>query len=209
MIPNMGTKSAAASATKVSLASALFSGVQQRVLGALFGNPDRSFYGNELARLTQSGKGALQRELTRLLDAGLITLDVVGKQKHYRANRDAPIFAELHGIVIKTFGLAEVIRAALVPLADRIEFAFVYGSVAKRTDSARSDIDILLVSNTLSYAELIGALEGAESRLGRKISPVLQTRAEFADRRADGNSFLTRILEQPKVFVVGTESDIA
>lgn len=209
IIPIMGPKNANSSTANTGLASALFSGVQQRVLGALFGNPDRAFYGNELARLTKSGKGALQRELARLQGAGLVTMEAIGKQKHYRANRAAPIFAELHGIVVKTVGLADVIRAALDPLADHIEFAFVYGSVAKRSDSARSDIDLFLVSDTLSYADLIGALETAESRLARKISPLLQTRAEFDKRRTDHSSFLSRILEQPKIFVVGSESDLA
>lgn len=192
-----------------SLGAALFSGVKQRVLGALFTNPDRSFYGNELFRLTNSGKGALQRELARLQRVGLVNMEIIGKQKHYRANQASPIFEELHGIVIKTFGLADVLRNALVPFSSKIAVAFVYGSVAKRTDTSQSDIDMFIVSDDLSYSELIGALETAESKLARKISPTLQSRADLDRKRAEGNSFVIRVLEQPKVFIIGSEDDLA
>jgi predicted nucleotidyltransferase len=192
-----------------SLGAALFSGVQQRVLGALFSNPDRSFYGNELLRLTKSGKGALQRVLARLQRVGLINMQVIGKQKHYQANKAAPIFEELHGIVIKTFGLADVLRNALLPHSSDIEVAFVYGSVAKRKDRSHSDIDLFVVSENLSYQDVMKALESAESRLGRKINPTLHSRAELARKRAEGNSFVTRVLEQAKIFIIGAEHDLA
>ena len=204
IIPNMGTKE-----VDESLGAALFSGVQQRVLGALFTNPDRSFYGNELFRLTKSGKGALQRELARLRRVGLINMEIIGKQKHYRANQASPIFEELHGIVIKTFGLADVLRNVLGPFSGKIAVAFVYGSVAKRTDTSQSDIDLFIVSDDLSYSELIGALEAAETKLARKISPTLQSRADLDRKRAEGNSFVIRVLEQPKVFIIGSAHDLA
>ena len=110
-----------------SVADALFSGLQQRLLAVLFGQPDRSFYGNELLRLTGTGRGALQRELEKLVSADLVTVTPVGNQKHYQANAAAPIFAELRGIVMKTLGLADVLRTALNAVADRIELAFVFG----------------------------------------------------------------------------------
>ncbi len=204
IIPKMGSKE-----IDDSLGAALFSGVQQRVLGALFSNPDQSFYGNELLRLTKSGKGALQRELARLQRVGLINMQVIGKQKHYQANKAAPIFEELRGIVVKTFGLADVLRNALLPHSSGIEVAFVYGSVAKRNDRAHSDIDLFVVSENLSYQDLMKALEPAESRLGRKINPTLHSRAELARKRAEGNSFVTRVLEQAKIFIIGAELDVA
>jgi predicted nucleotidyltransferase len=192
-----------------SLGAALFSGVQQRVLGALFTNPDRSFYGNELFRLTNSGKGALQRELARLQRVGLVNMEIIGKQKHYQANRDSPIFEEVHGIVIKTFGMADVLSNALGPFSGNITVAFIYGSVAKRTDTSQSDIDLFIVSDDLSYSELIDALGAAETKLARKISPTLQSRAELERKRAEGNSFVIRVLEQPKVFIIGSDDDLA
>ena len=126
------------------IASALFSKVRQRVLAVLFGNPHRSFYANELIALAQSGTGAVQRELATLSEAGLLTVKRQGNQKHYQANTDAPVFAELRGLVLKTMGLADVLRAALAPLAPQIELAFVYGSVAKQQDTANSDIDVMI-----------------------------------------------------------------
>ena len=193
---------------RLGLADALFSGVQQRVLGILFGNPDRSFFSNELQRLAGSGKGALQRELDRLVRAGLATVRAVGNQKHYQANRQAPIFEEMRGIAVKTFGVADVVRQALLPLTDRTGAAFIYGSVAKRTDTARSDVDLLVVSDDLGYQQLIKALQPAEKRLGRKISPTLYSRAELAKKRSAKSSFIARVLEQPKIFVIGSERDL-
>ena len=189
------------------LGDALFAGVQQRVLGALFGNPERSFYGNELLRLTGSGKGALQRELDRLVKAGLVTVRSVGNQKHYQANPEAPIFEELRGIAVKTFGVGDVLRGALLPLAKKIRTAFIYGSVARRADSARSDIDLLVVSDSLGYQDLIKALQTAERGLGRKISPTLYSAVELAKKRSGRNAFVLRVLEQPKIFLIGSDRD--
>jgi len=189
------------------LGDALFAGVQQRVLGALFGNPERSFYGNELLRLTGSGKGALQRELDRLVKAGLVTVRSVGNQKHYQANPEAPIFEELRGIAIKTFGIGDVLRGALLPLAKKIRTAFIYGSVARRADTTRSDIDLLVVSDSLGYQDLIKALQTAERGLGRKISPTLYSAVELAKKRSGKNAFVLRVLEQPKIFLIGSDRD--
>jgi len=189
------------------LGDALFAGVQQRVLGALFGNPERSFYGNELLRLTGSGKGALQRELDRLVKAGLVTVRSVGNQKHYQANPEAPIFEELRGIAVKTFGVGDVLRGALLPLAKKIRTAFIYGSVARRADTTRSDIDLLVVSDSLGYQDLIKALQTAERGLGRKISPTLYSAVELAKKRSGKNAFVLRVLEQPKIFLIGSDRD--
>lgn len=186
-----------------SIAESLFSGVQQRLLALFFGQPDRSFYNNELLRLTGTGKGALQRELERLQSAGVVTAKRIGNQTHYQANRAAPIFEEIRGIVIKTFGLADVLRAALADLAERIELAFVFGSVAKGTDTAASDIDVLVVAEDLAYADLFERLAPAEATLGRKVNPTLYTPAEVARRQREDNHFITRVLEQPKIFLVG------
>ena len=135
-----------------SLADALFPKVRQRVLAVLFGNPTRSFYANEVIALAGSGSGAVQRELARLSQAGLLTVSRQGNQKHYQANADAPVFTELRGLVLKTSGLADVLRSALLPLAPQISAAFVFGSVANQQDTAQSDIDVLVVSASLGYA---------------------------------------------------------
>src|SRR3972149_5723600 len=148
-MPNMGIKIKAASAApRTSLAAALFSNTQQRVLAFLFGQPERSFFATELIGLAGGGSGAVQRELARLAQSGLVTVKRIGTQKHFQANPKSPLFAELCGIARKTVGLAEPLREALAPLAKRTTAAFVFGSVAKRSDTATSDIDVLALSGS-------------------------------------------------------------
>lgn len=203
IIPYLGAIIPLMITAATSIAESLFSGVQQRLLALLFGQPDRSFYNNELLRLTGTGKGALQRELERLQSAGIITTTRIGNQTHYQANRAAPIFEEIRGIVIKTFGLADVLRAALADLAERIELAFIFGSVAKGTDTAASDIDVMVVAEDLAYADLFERLAPAEATLGRKVNPTLYTPEEVARRQREDNHFITRVLDQPKIFLIG------
>lgn len=204
--PNMGisTTSSDSSAT----ADALFPKVRQRVLAVLFGMPDRSFYANEVIALAQSGTGAVQRELADLSAAGLLTVSKQGNQKHYQANASAPVFAELRGLVLKTMGLADVLRAALAPLAGQIDGAFIYGSVARQQDTAQSDVDLMIVSSTLGYGEVFGALEGATVSLGRKVNPTLYSPADWAQRLDSDNAFATRVWQQPKIWLIGNEAQL-
>jgi predicted nucleotidyltransferase len=192
-----------------SLAAALFSGTQQRVLGFLFGQPDRSFYATELISLAGVGSGAVQRELARLAQSGLVTVKPVGNQRHYQANPASPIYAELCGVVRKTVGLAEPLRAALAALAPQIKAAFVYGSIAKKEDTASSDIDLMLVSDTLSYGDAILALQSATEALAREVNPTIFTPQDLAKRLREGGSFVSRVLEQPKIWLIGGPDDLA
>ena len=191
-----------------SLSEALFAKTQRRVLGLLFGNPDRSFFANEIVRRAESGIGAVHRELATLEAVGLVTAIRVGNQKHYQANRASPIFKELRGIVVKTFGVADVLREALVPLAVKIRAAFIYGSVAKGSDTAASDIDLMVVGDEVSYSDLFALATEAERRLGRKVNPTVYTPAELRQKLAAKSAFATRVLERPKVFVIGSENDL-
>jgi predicted nucleotidyltransferase len=191
------------------LADALFSKVQQRVLGVLFGSPDRSFYANEIIGLARSGTGAVQRELARLEASGIVRATRVGKQKHYQANAHSPLFEELRGLALKTFGLADILRAALEPIASDIRAAFVYGSIAKGRDTVESDIDVLVISDRLAYADLFAVLEEASARLGRKVAPTIYSSKEFQKRVGSRNSFVVRVLAQPKLWLIGGEDDIA
>ena len=191
-----------------SISDVLFSGVQQRVLGLLFGQPDRSFYANEIAKLKMTGRGALQRELERMSVSGLITLTVIGRQKHYQANRNSPIFQELRGIILKTFGLADVLRLALAEYDNNIRYAFIYGSVAKGTDTATSDIDVFVIAEGLSYSHLLEALTKAEETLGRKVNPTLYSPEDFIEKVQSDNHFVTRVLNQQKIVLLGNENVI-
>ena len=191
------------------VADALFSAGQQRVLGLLYGQPERSFYANELIALAGGGSGAIQRELVRLERAGLVTTRRVGSQKHFQANAESLLFDELTSIVRKTFGLALPLREALAPLGKRISAAFVYGSVAKRSDTARSDIDLMVVSDKLTYASVYAVLESLHERLGRQVNPTVYSRKELARRLKSDNAFVKRVLDQPKIWIIGAESDLA
>ncbi len=210
-MPKMGTSKNQTTTTlrSSSLADALFSGTQQRVLGLLFGQPERSFYATELINLAGVGSGAVQRELASLSQSGLVTVKPVGNQKHYQANPASPIYDELCGLVRKTVGLAEPLRAALAPLATQIKAAFVYGSVAKKEDTASSDIDLMLVSDTLTFGETILALQAATESLGREVNPNIFTPQDFAKRLKEGGSFVSRVMAQPKVWLIGGEHDLS
>jgi len=208
-MPKMGTKhKSIAAPRRTSLAAALFSNTQQRVLSWLFGQPQRSFFATELIGLAGGGSGAVQRELARLADSGLVTVTRVGTQKHYQANPEAPVFAELCGLVQKTVGLAEPLRDALAPIASKITAAFVFGSVAKRTDTAASDIDIIVLSDKLEYADVFEALQKAEERLGRAVNPTVYAPADWRKKKASGNAFVVKVAKQPKIFLIGSESTL-
>ena len=191
------------------LADALFAKVQQRVLGVLFGNPGRSFYANEVIGLARSGTGAVQRELARLEASGLVRVTRLGKQKHYQTNPSSPIFNEVRALVLKTVALTDVLRPALAPVSRSIRAAFIYGSIAKGDDTASSDIDLMVVSDRLAYADLFAALEKASTELGRKIAPTIYSSKEFTKRVKQGNAFVKRVLAQPKLWLIGTDSDLA
>ena len=220
-VPNMGsiplhsTRAAIREATTrpadapTSIADALFTTTQQRLLALLFGQPSRSFFTSELIRLTGSGSGAVQREMKRLASSAMVTVKPIGRQKHYQANPESPIYEEMCALVRKTVGMVEPIREALLPLAERIALALVFGSVARGTDTAASDVDLLVVADDLTLEDLYAALAPVESSLDRRISPMLYTRHEYQSRRATGNAFLRRVLEGERLIVIGSEDGAA
>lgn len=193
----------------IGLADALFSKAQQRVLGLLFVNTNRSFYTNEIVRFVDSGIGVVQRELEKLTASGLITTRKIGNQKHYQANRDTPIFEELRGIMLKTVGLSDILRAALLPLSDKIRVAFIYGSIAKGSDTANSDIDVFIVSDDLALADLFNVLSPCEAKLSRPVNPSIYSRLELQRKLTEENAFVSRVLQQPKIFLIGSADDLA
>jgi len=204
IVLNMGSPAA----TPRGLADALFSPVQQRLLGLLFGQPDRRFQSAEIIRLADSGVGAVHRQLSRLAEAGWLTALRIGNQKHYQANRACPVFAELHGLVVKTVGVVEPLRQALEPKAKSIHAAFVYGSVAKGTDTARSDIDLMVISDRLGYPDLFEALQSAEAVLARPVNPSVMSLAEWRAQRSRKDSFASRIAAQPRLLVTGSDDGL-
>lgn len=190
------------------LSGALFSSVQARVLGLLFGQPNRDFQMTEVIELAGSGRGAVQRELEKLTEAGILVANINHGRKTYQVNRDAPIFSELHSIILKTVGLVDPLKMALMRYRNKIDVAFVYGSVAKGEDTAKSDIDLMIIGDDVGYSEIFSALQNAERILHRPINPNLLAKNDWARKLADKSSFVTRINQQPKLFVVGTSDDL-
>jgi len=192
----------------VSISNALFSKVQQRVLGLIFGQPERSFYTSEIVRSLRSGTGAVERELSRLRRSGLVSVENIGNQKHYRANRQSPIFEELQGLIIKTVALTEPLKKSLEPYSARIKAAFVYGSVAKEADTALSDIDLMVIGDDLDYSEIYTALHSAEEILRRKINPIFLSSADWQRKASQKGSFVSQIAASPRRFIFGAESGV-
>lgn len=181
------------------IGDALFTKAQQKVLTLLFGQPEKSFYLNEVVRYAAMGKGVISRELAKLTAAGLLVISKQGNQNHYQANASAAIFADLKQIVLKTFGLVGLLQAGLEPLLPSLEQAFVYGSVAKGEDHAGSDVDVMLVGHNLSYSDVMQMLAPIESQLQRSINPTLYSSQEFAKRLAAGQNFLTQVMAQARI----------
>jgi predicted nucleotidyltransferase len=205
----MGTIKRPHSPDASGLAGALFSKTQQRVLGVLFGNPDRSFYAAEIIARARGGTGTVLRELARLEASGLVTAKRVGNQRHYQANPDSPVFEELRSIVAKTVGIADPLRQAFKRVAPKVTAAFVYGSVARQKDTAHSDIDLMIISDRLTYADVYPALESAGKAVSRQVNPTIYTRSEFKKRVKARNAFLTKVLDLPKLWIIGSENDLA
>lgn len=191
----------------MSLSSALFSPSQSLVLGWLFGHPEREFHLSELLRLTKLSSASLQRELNRLSESGIVSSTKLGNLRIFRANQNSPIYKELHSLVKKTLGIDHEINVALLPLHQDLQHALIYGSIAKNTDTASSDIDLLLVGKNLRLSKILDLLTPVEHKLGRKINPTCYTPKEFENRRAERNSFVNKVLGLPTISVYGALID--
>ena len=204
MVPRMGKKEARKSRT---LCDGLFSKTRQAVLALLYGQTDKSFYTRQILDSVGAGRGTVQRELRRLTDAGLITRQVRGRQVYYQANRRCPIFNELKSIVRKTFGVADVIRRALAPVAGRVRAAFIFGSTARGTDVRESDIDLMVVG-AVSFGDIVDLLSDAEEKLGREINAVVYPESEFRQKVEENQYFVKTVLQGEKIFLIGDEDEL-
>ena len=187
----------------MSISTALLSDSQSRVFRWVFGQPERSYHLSELRRLTGLGSASLQRELNRLAEAGLVRSERIGNLRRFKANPQSPVYGELVGLTRKTLGIEPMLREALRPLLPDLEAAWIYGSVAKQSDTALSDIDLMLVGKNLLLGKVLKLLLPMEKELGRKINPTLYTPAEFKRRRAEKDSFVNRVLSQPVIALLG------
>ena len=189
------------------LAETLFSVYRRRVLALLLLRPDEHFHVREISRLTGVPAGSLHRELKLLAEAGLLVRHAAVNQVRYQANRDCPIFAELAGIFRKTSGLADVVREALLPLSDEVEIAFIFGSVAQGKELVTSDVDLFIIG-PVSFTGAVQALAATHQRLGREVNPVVMPRERFLQKIKAGEQFIRRIMDEPKIFVIGDVRDL-
>jgi uncharacterized protein len=191
----------------MSIASALFGATRLSLLSLLFINDDESFYLREIMRILGKGRGSVQRELANLTDAGLILRSERGNQVFYQANKGSPIFSELKSLLVKTAGIADVIRASLSDLEYKIRVAFIYGSFADGTDTAESDVDIFVIGD-ISLREVVSRLQDAQVTIGREINPATYSTGEFREKLQAGHHFVSSIYGTSKVFLIGNEDEL-
>lgn len=188
-------------------ASVLFGQTRRRVLGWLLGHPEQAFYLRQIVRQTGAAQGAVQRELAALTGAGLLRRSVQGRQVYFQANRESPIFAELQSIFLKTAGVADILRGALAPLADRIVIAFIFGSAARGEMHSDSDIDLLVVGD-VPFTAVADALAEAQKQIGRDVNPTVYPAAEFRAKIRGDHHFVTSVLREPHLFLIGGQNEL-
>lgn len=190
------------------LTEILFGKTRRALLSALYGHADEMFYLRQLARVSGSGMGAVQRELKALTEAGIVNRIEKGRQTYYQANPQCAVFAELKTLIMKTVGMGDVLRLALSHLAERIQSAFIYGSVARGVENKGSDVDVLIVGD-VTFAEVVEALSPVQLTLNREINPTVYPVAEFRAKQKAGHHFIKSVLEGNKLFLIGDENDLA
>ena len=187
---------------------ALFgSQLRAKLLGWLMTHPEDRYFVRQLTAILKEDSTNVSRELARLARAGILVSESEGRQKYYRANRNSPVFEELRSLAIKTFGVGDILRRALQPLASRVRMAFIYGSVARGNVSVASDIDIMVIGN-VSFEEVNLALRSAQEQLNREINPSVYPTEEFQTKLARGHHFLDSVLREKKIYLIGDEHEL-
>jgi len=187
---------------------AIFPRTRQAILATTLLHPDRWWYLSDLARHLGVRPSSLQRELATLVDAGILRQRRDGNRTYFQPNPDCPFLAELQGLMLKTVGLVDVIREVLEPFTNRIDWAFVYGSIARSEELVSSDVDLMIIGR-VGLADIALALRQAEMRLNRPVNPAVYSREEFATKLAAGHAFLHTVLDEAKLFIVGDPHELA
>ena len=189
------------------LSAVLFSKTRREILGLVYSHPDEAFYLRQLVRACGGGVGAVQRELRELSKVGILRRTSRGNQVYFQANPQCPIYAELRGLIIKTAGVGDVLRTALAPLADRIRFAFVHGSLAEGREDRQSDVDLVVVGEA-TFSEIIEAVGPVQDVVCREINPVVYPSEEFHSKIAAGHHFLTSVIKKRKLLLIGDQDEL-
>ncbi|MCK5828187.1 ArsR family transcriptional regulator [Candidatus Bipolaricaulota bacterium] len=188
--------------TNSALGSLLLGKTRLAILSLLFSQPDRKLYLRQIIRLTGAGQGAIQRELENLVHAGVLIKTREANLAYFQVNRAVPVFDELQGIVQKTAGVADFLRVALLPLADSIQHAFIYGSTASGMERVGSDVDLMVIGD-VSFFDVVAAISSLQETLGREVNPTVFTSDEFAAHVAAQDPFVNRVMENAQIDVIG------
>jgi predicted nucleotidyltransferase len=180
---------------------------RRKVLALLMISPDRWVHLRELARLTGASPGTLKKELDALSGAGLLKVQKMGNQTQFSANTDHPVYPELSGLIRKTTGLRDVLANALLPLGSKIEVAFVFGSMAKASETSQSDVDVMVIGN-VTFGEVVNALYDVQTTLAREVNPKVMSRDEWIEKKNAQSTFVQELMSKPKIFTIGTENDL-
>jgi DNA-binding transcriptional ArsR family regulator len=192
---------------KMRMLEALLPKTRQGILAATFVQPEKAWYVSELARRLRVPPSSLQRELRALSAAGILKTHRQGRMVYYQANADSPVFPDLRGLLLKTAGLVDVLADALRAVSSKIQFAFVFGSIASGGEQNASDVDLMVVG-TVPSMELARPLLRARELIGREINPIVYRPAEFEKKRAENNHFLKHVLESPRLIVLGDGDEL-
>ena len=187
---------------------AIFPRTRQAILAATLLHPDRWWYLSDLARHLGVRHSSLQRELATLVNAEILRQRRDGNRIYFQPNPGCPFLAELQGLMMKTVGLVDVLREVLEPFVNRIDWAFVYGSIARSEALASSDVDLMIIG-CVGLADIAPALRQAERRLNRPVNPSVYTHEEFAIKLAAGHAFLHAVCDGAKLFVLGESHELA
>jgi len=190
------------------LTSSLFGKTRRSILALFYSHSDESFYVRQVLKIVNVGSGVVQREIEKLTASGILIRMEKGNQVHYTANKDCPIFEELKNLVMKTFGLVDVLKAALMPLAPKISAAFIYGSFANGSQNHASDVDLMVVGE-VSFSDVVGAVLPVQTKLRREVNPTVYSVKELREKLSEKHHFLTSVLEREKIFLIGSEHELA
>lgn len=182
--------------------------LRAKVMGWMFTHPDERYYVRQLTSLIHEDSTNISRELSRLSELGILLGKKEGKQKFYTVNKECPVYHELEGLILKTYGLADVLRSVLKPFKRQISVAFIYGSFAKRTFNSASDIDVFIIGS-VQFKDITKVLMDAQKTLGREINPTVFPEQEFTGKIKTSNHFINRVIEDKKLFLIGNEDELA
>jgi predicted nucleotidyltransferase len=189
------------------LSEILFGKTRQAVLSLLYGHADESFYLRQIVRVAGGGMGAVQRQVNTLVDAGLVTRINKGRQIYYQANAESPVFAELKSIIIKTAGIGDILKIALAPIAQQIDCAFIYGSMARGKEKANSDVDVFVIGQ-VTFSDVVAVLSPMQDTLGREINPTVYPAKEFREKLSKKNHFIKALMAGEKIYLIGDADEL-